>query len=218
MNASIRFFRDNVLNLKDSVFDVLLVLLMILGLLVIALLLYRRYLVRRCYKKEYWLPVVDNGGRVIGRVARSVSLETPGTYQHPLIRIMVLKSRTIYLSPRTYEFCPDIGKYDYPFECMMEYGNSVEETLIRMQEKYFPKSMKPRFLLKYKHENKIGHWQVLLYFLQINDEQELVGLDKSNGKFWTIQQIQENLGQSYFSAFLEGEMDFLESLLKYGRI
>ncbi|MDD4922366.1 MAG: hypothetical protein PHS30_07815, partial [Bacteroidales bacterium] len=149
---------------------------------------------------------------VIGRVARSVSIETPGVYQHPLIRILVNQSGTIYLTPRTYEFCPDFGKYDHPIECMMKYGKSIEETLGYLQKEYFPKSESPRFLLKYKHENDIGHWQVLLYILSIKEESELIGLDKKKGKFWTRQQIQENIGKSYFSAFLEGEIDFMKTI------
>ena len=214
MNASVEYYGEYFSNFKGSVSGALVVLLIALGLIIVALFFYRRYLIRRCNKNEYWLPVVDDGGNVIGRVARSVSLENPGTYQHPLIRIMAFKSGTLYLSPRTYEFCPDIGKYDHPFEYMMQYGMSVEETLEKIQKKFFPDSQTPKFSLRYKHENKIGHWQVLLYILHIEDEKELINLDKRRGKFWTIQQIQENLGKSYFSSFLEGEMAFLESLLK----
>jgi len=214
MNASIEYYGGYLSNFKASVSSVLAMLVLILGVVGLILFLYRRYLIQRSSIKEYWLPVVEDSGRVIGRVARSVSLEKPGIYQHPLVRILTYKPGAIYLSPRTYESCPDLGKYDHPFECMMEYGHSVEETIERMQNKYFPDSMHPKFLLKYKHENEIGQWQVLLYILTIQDEKELIRLDKSKGRFWTIQQIRENLGMSYFSKFLEGEMDFLETILK----
>ncbi|HEY5500039.1 MAG TPA: hypothetical protein VIK20_06620 [Bacteroidales bacterium] len=213
MNASIENYGGFLPKISNSVTGLLAMLVIVLVIVVVVAIIYRIYMIRQINKKEYWLPVVDEGGHVIGRVARSVSLEKPGTYNHPLIRILTFKSGNIYLSPRTYEFCPDFGKYDHPFECMMEYGFSVEETLEKMQKKFFPNSPPPKFLLRYKHENKIGNWQVLLYVLTIQDENELIGLDKSNGKFWTLSQIRENLGKSYFSAFLEGEIDFLESLL-----
>jgi len=214
MMASIDYYGNLFSANKSSISSILAILVIVLIVVVGIMLVYRRYLINRCYQKEYWLPIVDETGRVIGRVARSASLEKPGTYQHPLIRILVYKSGFIYLSPRTYEFCPDVGKYDYPFEYMMEYGVSVEETIEKMQKDFFPTSHSPKFLLRYKHENAIGHWQVLLYLLTIDDENELTNLNNSNGKFWTIQQIRENIGKSYFSSFLEGEIDFLDTLLK----
>lgn len=212
MNATIEYYGYFLSDFRNSISDVVDCLLIVLVLVLIFLFSYRRYLVRRCNKKEYWLPIVDDGGHVIGRVARSISLENPGMYQHPLIRILTFKSGTIYLTPRTYEFCPDIGKYDHPFECMMEYGLSIEETIKGIQEEFFPESDPPRFVLRYKHENEIGQWQVLLYVLSIKDEEELIGLDKSQGRFWTVQQIQENLGKSCFSSFLEGEAEFLKTI------
>jgi len=66
--------------------------------------------------------------------------------------------------------------------------------------------------LKYKHENKFGSWQVLLYILRIDDEEDLIGFDKSKGKFWTIPQLEENLGKACFSSFLEGELDFIRTI------
>ncbi|MDD4921387.1 MAG: hypothetical protein PHS30_02800, partial [Bacteroidales bacterium] len=104
MNISIDYYGKNFSDFRSSIPDFLIILILLLGLVVIAFLLYRRYLIRQCYIKEYWLPIVDDGGNVIGRVARSVSIETPGVYQHPLIRILVNQSGTIYLTPRTYEF------------------------------------------------------------------------------------------------------------------
>lgn len=210
MNASIEYFSG----LNSSVTSALVILLIILVVIVAGLFLYRRYLIRRMHKKEYWLPIINDHGNVIGRVARSVSFEEPGMYQHPLIRILVFKSGTIYLAPRNFEFGSDKYKYDHPFEYMMRYGYSVEESIGRIQKRFFPNSEPPKFLLRYKHENASGRWQILLYVLRIEDEKELSHLDKIKGKFWTIPQIDENLGKSFFSAELEGEIKFLDTLFK----
>ena len=212
MKLPLLYFEEYLSLSKASVFEILTVLLVILGLTVLFVFFYHSYLVKQCLKNEYWLPVVDDAGNVIGRVARSVSLEKPCTYQHPLIRIMVYKSGSLYLTPRTYELCPDLGKYDHPFERMMEYGKSIEETLEDFRINFFPHAQKPRFILRYKHENTLGQWQALLYILRISDEEELTGLDKSKGKFWTLPQIKENAGKSCFSSFLEGELEFFETL------
>jgi len=210
MNASIGYFSG----FNSSVTSVLVILVIILVVIVAGLFLYRSYLIRRMHKKEYWLPIIDNRGNVIGRVARSVSFENPGMYQHPLIRILVFKSGTVYLAPRAFKFGPDIYKYDHPFEYMIRYGYSVEESIGRIQKRFFPNSEPPKFLLRYKHENVAGHWQILLYILRIKDEKELTHMDKMKGKFWTIPQIDENFGKSCFSTVLEGEIKFLDALFK----
>ena len=212
MKVLLEYFGIYLSNFISSIFEILTVLLIILGLIILLVFWFRGYLVKKCIKNEYWLPVVDDAGKVIGRVARSVSFEKPCIYQHPLIRILVFKSGAIYLSPRTYEFCPDYDRYDHPFERMMEYGKTIEDTLEEFRKIHFPNSQIPQFILRYKHKNEIGLWQVFLYILRISDEKELAGLDKGKGKFWTVQQIEENFGKACFSSFLEGEIDFLKTL------
>ncbi|MCE5175138.1 MAG: hypothetical protein ABFC90_10555 [Bacteroidales bacterium] len=212
MDVSIEYYGGYVSEFKGSLVDFFVVLVFLLGIAAIILILYHLYLLKQCRQKEYWLPIVDDGGNVIGRVARSVSYETPGKYQHPLIRILISKDRSIYLAPRPFDFCPEYGLYDHPIEYLMEFGKSIEESISELQKKHFPNSPQPRFLLKYKHENKFGSWQVLLYILRIEDEEDLMGFDKSKGKFWTIPQLQENFGKSCFSSCLEGELDFIRTI------
>lgn len=195
-----------------SLVEILICLSILLVFVVLLLKLYRQYLVRQSKLMEYWLPIVDDEGNVKGRVARSVSLETPGKYQHPMIRIMIFRPGGIYLTHRSFEYCPDFGLYDHPIEYMMEFGKSVEESISDLQKKFFPNCPQPGFLLKYKHENEIGQWQVLLYCICIPHEEELTGVNKSHGKFWTISQIQENTGKSWFSKLFEGEFDFIKTL------
>lgn len=194
----------------------LLLVVAVLTTIAILLLLYRWYLIKQSRKKEYWLPIVNDKANVIGRVAQSISFEVPGTYQHPLVRIVTYKPGAIYLHPRTNELCPESGKYDHPFESLMEYGLSVDEVLRNLQTRYFPKSQLPKFLLRYRHINEKGRWQVLLFILRINDESELVGLDKNQGKFWTIPQIKANLKKKFFSTCFEGEFDFLRTIIQNG--
>jgi len=212
MNATIDFFKGAISNAETPITGLLALLVFILVLVATGLFFFRQYLIKRSKRKEFWLPIVDDGGNVIGRVARSVSVETPGKYQHPMIRIMVYKPGSIYLLPVDQEYSPYHGKYDHPFERMLQYGLSIEDEIKGLQSEFFPKSGFPTFLLKYKHENGVGKWQVLLYALHVKDEDELIGLNKTQGKFWTVQQIQENLGKSFFSNMLEGEFDFLKTI------
>ncbi|MCK9310818.1 MAG: hypothetical protein M0P26_00925 [Bacteroidales bacterium] len=212
MDVSIENSGGCLLEFKGSLIDLLVLLVLFLGIAAVILILYHLYILKQCHQKEYWLPIVDDGGNVIGRVAKSVSFETPGKYQHPVIRILISKGSSIYLSSRPFGFCSDYGLYDHPIKYLMEYGKSIEKSISELQKKYFPNSSQLRFLLKYKHENKFGSWQVFLYILRVEKEEELIGLEKCKGKFWAISQIQENFGKSCFSLFLEGELDFIRTI------
>jgi len=212
MNVSVECYGCCLSEFKGSLIDLLFLLILFLGIAAVILILYHLYILKRCHQKEYWLPIVDDGGNVIGRVAKSVSFETPGKYQHPIIRILISKGSSIYLSSRPFGFCSDYGLYDYPIKYLMAFGKSIEKSISELQKKHFPNSPQPRFLLKYKHENKFGSWQVFLYILRIENEGELIGFDKCKGKFWTFPQIQENFGKACFSPFLEGELDFIRAI------
>jgi hypothetical protein len=157
--------------------------------------------------------VVDDTGNVIGRVAKSVSMEEPGKYQHPLIRILIWHKGKLYLRHRTRNVCFEKGLVDHPFEQLIPYGATVDDVLMKVRCNYFPDSEKPRFLLKYKHENKEGKWLVLLYLIILPDENQLKQLQTESGKLWTLKQIKENRNMGYFSNIFEGEFGFFNTLL-----
>ena len=134
---------------------------------------FRRYLVRKSDKYEIWLPVVDDAGHVMGRVAQSVSEETPGNFQHPLIRMLVRYNKMLYLQPRSEHALFEPETTDIPIEVLMQYGDNIDDTLLKVRDAYFPDSPKPRFLLKYQYENQEGKWLVLLYIIEVSDRKQL---------------------------------------------
>jgi len=174
----------------------------------------KQYLINRCNKEETWLPVVDDVGNIIGRVAQSVSLENPGKFQHPLIRIIVWCDGKIYLKQRSSETLFEQGKVDHPFENVLNFGKSIESILEDIHKNYAPDGDEPLFLLKYGYENSEGKWQVLLYYINFSDESKLKSLNFGQGKLWTLQQVRDNLGKSYFSNIFENERPFSAVLLE----
>jgi hypothetical protein len=176
-------------------------------------LLFHHYMIWKCKKQEKWLPVVDDAGNIIGRVAKSVSLEEPGKFQHPLIRVIVLCNGLMYLKVRGSDSVFEKGKVDHPFEIMIEFGKSIEETIEAVSKRISSDCTGSRFIIKYRHENDEGKWQVLLYAIELTDENQLGAIDSCDGKLWTIKQIRENIGKSYFSNIFEGEIDFLSTIV-----
>lgn len=174
----------------------------------------RQFLLNKCYQDETWLPVSDDTGNIIGRVAQSVSIENPGKFQHPIIRVIVWCNGKIYLKPRSNELMFERGKVDIPFEVILRFGKSIESSLDEIHEKYLPFGDKPRFLLKYSYDNPEGKWQVLLYYINIDDVSKLNTLNLPDGKIWPMQHVIDNLGKTYFSNIMENELKFTSVLIE----
>ncbi len=192
------------------------VVVMVAFLAVLVFVFLKRVLHRILYYTsrfaENWLPVVDDSGNIIGRVARRVSMEDPHRYQHPLVRVMVWYNGKLYLTPRSSKAPFEQGMMDHPMERLVRYGESIDEVLAKLCSCCSPDCDRPRFLLKYKHENKEGKWLVLLYQVTLTYEAQLILNDGGFGKFWPLYQVSENKGMSYFSTILEGEIDFINSI------
>lgn len=172
---------------------------------------YRCFITRILRRTEVWLPIVDDVGNVVGKVPQCVSLDTPGRYQHPVVRVLVWHQDKLFLRPRSIKTLFEQGMVDLPLEKVLDYGENTEEVLATLCGR-LSKVATPRFLLKYKHENQEGRWLVLLYVLPLSDKGELEVLGQ-DGKFWPLQQIKANSGKAFFSRILEGEIQLFSDLL-----
>ena len=66
-------------------------------------------------RKEMWLPVLNDGGKVIGCIARSVSRSLPKKYYHPVVRVAVIYQGMLYLVNRGKKSFVSPDTIDYPF-------------------------------------------------------------------------------------------------------
>lgn len=69
---------------------------LVIGVLVIVYEQIRLSLMQGSLKKEMWLPVLNDNGKVIGCIARSVSRSLPKKYYHPIVRIAVVYNGMLY--------------------------------------------------------------------------------------------------------------------------
>lgn len=169
-------------------------------------------LIARIMKRsEVWLPVVDDEGNVVDKVPLCVSQNQPGRYQHAVVRVLVWYQGKLYLKPRSGKTLFEQGMVDIPLEKVLRFGENIEEALASLCGDV-SSSAEPRFLLKYKHENKEGRWLILLYVLPLTDNDELNRLGQ-DGKCWPIQQVKANSGKDFFSRILEGEIQLFSDLL-----
>lgn len=186
-----------------------------LGIMIgIALILYeqiRLSFLRGSLRKEMWLPVLDDKGKVVGCIARSVSRALPKKYCHPVVRVALLYKGMVYLVSRgKYAFVsPD--RLDYPYRGYVLFRHSIEGTVREMLAWKGKERSEPRFLVRYTFENEKVKHLVHLHVVCVRSEEELGQFGLSGGKLWTSKQIEENLGSGIFSEYFEQEFPYLQN-------
>jgi hypothetical protein len=184
----------------------------IIGLAVILYEQIRIMILRERLKREMWLPVLDDKGRVTGRVARSVSRMSPKKFFHPVVRVAVVYKAMLYLVKREKSDYLSPGLYDYPLEKEVLYRYSIHGTVcdaIRMFNE--DKSIIPKFMIRYTFENEKLKYLVSLYAICLRTEkqfQQCIG-----GKLWTAGQIEENMNLGIFGACFEKEFPYLKNTI-----
>ena len=164
-------------------------------------------------RKEMWLPVLNDGGKVIGCIARSVSRSLPKKYYHPVVRVAVIYQGMLYLVNRGKKAFVSPDTMDYPFHSYVLFRHSIEstvrETMGSLGEK---EELMPRFLIRYTFENERVKHLVNLYVMCVRSEEVMDRIKQPNGKLWTSRQIEENLGSGVFSEYFEQEFAYLQTL------
>lgn len=183
-------------------------------LLIIILEIIRLNYFRNKLNKEEWLPVVNVAGEVTGRLAKSVSVNLKNRYMHPVVRIGIIYKSNIFLKERETTRILDPGKLDHPLESYIGYRQEVKESvndlLIKVSNK---EKLSTRFLLKYEFENEITKRLIYLYVATIDDEETYININLSDGRLWSMSQIEDSLGQGLFSENFELEYDYLKNTI-----
>lgn len=160
----------------------------------------RVQIIRHKLLKEEWWPIVNEQGKIVGNIQPLVSLKIEKKYMHPIIRILFIKENMIFLQKNC--------KNDLIFPCLWDAaisnhirtGETIEDCIERTaEEKYGLKDLKPFFLSNYIHrtENE-QHYAFLFIACNVNNIEP--NYQKINqAKWWTLQQIEENLSTGIFT-------------------
>lgn len=189
---------------------------LIIGVAVIVYEQIRLLMVRGRLKKEMWLPVLNDKGSVIGCIAYSVSRLLPQKYYHPIVRIALVHKGMLYLAKRNEYAYVSASMIDYPFYRYVLFRQSIEAAAQEAVEglKTLVGKIQPRLLIRYTFENERVKHQVSLFVICIQDEQVIEQYKQvQDGKLWSIQQIEENLGKGIFSVYFEREFSYLKNTI-----
>ncbi len=168
--------------------------------------------------KEEWLPIVNESGQVLGRLAKSVTIAMKNKYLHPVVRVALINKGKVYLTSRKPDRILNPGMLDYPFEKYLKYNQGIDDSVRdSIKAEIGDDNIPLQFLLKYVFENEDTKRLVLLYASVIDDDDAFNNLNLIEGKLWTINQIDDNIGEGVFSECFELEFEYLKNtvLLKY---
>ena len=174
----------------------------------------RLQLMQGSLRKELWLPVLNEKGKVIGCIARSVSRALPKKYYHPVVRVAVIFNGMLYLVKRSTAEFVSSNTMDYPLHGYVLFRDTIAASLKDMIGDWSKDaSVHPRFLIRYTFENdKVKHL-VSLFVLPLQSEQQLEQFKQKSGKLWTTKQIEDNLNTGVFSEYFEKEFPYLQKTI-----
>lgn len=188
----------------------------IIGVLIIIYEQVRLSMMRGSLRKEMWIPVLNDAGKVIGCMARSVSRALPKKYYHPVVRVAVIYNGMLYLVKRRKDEFVFAEVLDYPFRKYVLFRHSIENTMKEaIGDLSNDKSITPRFLIRYTFENEKVKHLVSLYVVCLRTEEQLQVCKSRNGKLWTGRQIEENMNSGIFSGYFEKEFPYLQNTILF---
>ena len=185
----------------------------IIGLFLIVYEQIRLMMMNGRLNKEMWLPVLNDKGKVIGCIARSVSRSVAKKYCHPIVRVAVVYQGMMFLVKRSETAFVSSDRLDYPFSNYVLFRRSLKRTVAETVNSILGKNNpdEPRFLLRYMFENEKVKHLVNLYVIRIHSEESMQRLKVRNGKLWTQKQIEDNLDSGIFSEYFEQEFGYLQN-------
>lgn len=164
--------------------------------------------------EQEWFPWVDEEGHVLGKLTRGEAHH--GSMKlHPVVHLHLLNSRgELFLQQRPHwkDIQPD--RWDTACGGHVDYGETIDEALHReVREELGITDFTPEFLLRYvfesKRERELVHVHRAVYDGEVNWSRE----ELADGRFWTIDEIDANLGKGLFTPNFEQEYQKIKDRL-----
>ena len=176
--------------------------------------LYKKKKAQGDYKSDEWLPMVDEEGKVLGRMPRKVA-HKKSMILHPVVHLQVLNTKgELYLQKRATHKLVQPGKWDTAVGGHVGAEESIELSLQReADEEIGLKDFSATPFKRYRWESSIEKELVFAFVATTDKRLNPDPSEVSEGKFWTTDEIEQNLGKGLFTPNFEQEFAFLKDYL-----
>lgn len=154
------------------------------------------------------LPLVDEEGNIIGKAKRGDCHFNPaGKLLHPVVHLHVFnKKGELFLQHRALTKKVQPGKWDTAVGGHISYGESLELSLKReAMEEIGLVDFTPSLVQKYIWETEVEKELVFMFVCETSGSLKANPDEVSEGKFWRLNEIRQNLGKGIFTTNFEKE-------------
>lgn len=150
-------------------------------------------------------PVVDPDGTVIGKATRG-ECHNGSKLLHPVVHLHVFTTDgRLYLQKRPEWKDIQPGKWDTAVGGHVDYGEEVADALYReTREELGLEDFTPVIIDRYVFESDRER-ELVHVFITVTDKEPSPTAELDGGRFWSIAEIEENLGKSVFTHNFESE-------------
>lgn len=159
-------------------------------------------------------PVVDEEGNTIGTAPRHVCHDGKSFLLHPVIHLHVFNTKgELYLQKRSMSKDIQPGKWDTSVGGHVSPSEAVEDAVRREAfEELGLKVLNPQFLRRYIWKSARER-ELVTSFKIITDDLPVVNPEEiDEGRYWSIEEISENLGKDVFTPNFEHELMLSKSI------
>ncbi|NSW93713.1 MAG: NUDIX domain-containing protein [Bacteroidales bacterium] len=157
-------------------------------------------------------PVVDEYGNQISTAPREVCHDGKSMLLHPVVHAHIFNSSgRLFLQKRamTKDLLP--GKWDTSVGGHFRPGEKPEDALRReIAEETGLNNLNCRFVMNYIWSSPRERELVYVFITQTDDVPVIDKNEIDEGRFWTIMEIEENLGKGIFTPNFEHEFNLLK--------
>ena len=159
---------------------------------------------------EEMFPIVDEQGKILSAATRG-ECHNGSKLLHPVVHLHVFNSQgEIYLQKRPDWKDIQPGKWDTAVGVHIDLGESVEMALKReVQEELSITNFTPELLSTYVFESD-REKELIFAYKTIYEDEIIPSEELEEGRFWSLEEVRNNLGKGVFTPNFESEFQKLK--------